>query len=382
MFFGGIKGDGAGQTVAIVDAGDNPAFLQTSNPSYDDGVVSALHYYDTYWGLNDTGFSFTKYNQYGTQLIDGVTTLPNLGWGIEIALDIEAVHLVAPMANIDLVEASSSSFYDLMQGAYTAASLPGVSAVSMSFGGFLEYFGEGYLENELDSTYLEPALANNPNVTFLAATGDDGAFPNSLIYPSASPLVVGVGGTALYLTSTGQYSSETGWSGSGGGISNNYSEPVWQEPFQSTGARTLPDVSADAAPYTGLAEYDPFDFGAATPWDEVGGTSLATPLTSGMIAIANQGRALAGFGALEGATSSTQTSPSTQGALYALAGTPTLYSADYHDITSGYNFYYSAGPGYDFVTGIGSPKADTLLPNLAAYGTATTLVSRPSPPRA
>ncbi len=248
-----------------------------------------LHYYDTYWGINDTGFSFTKYDEYGTQLIDGVTTLPvNAGWEVEIALDIESVHLMAPDANIDLVEASSSSPYDLMLADYTAATLPGVSVVSNSWGFPLEYYGEGYFENYLDSTYLEPALAINPNVTFMASTGDDGAFIG-LLYPSASPLVVGVGGTAVYVNSQNQWTSETGWSGSGGGISNNYSEPVWQEPFQGYGYRTLPDISADADPDTGLALYDPLYSGYATPWSEWGGTSLSVQLSAGMLAVANQG---------------------------------------------------------------------------------------------
>ena len=384
VYFGGIKGDGAGQTVAIVDVGDNPSFLQSNNPNYTSAVASALYYYDKYWNIPDpttTGSTFLKYDEYGNALTDGVDTIPNYsGWAIEEAIDIEAVHLMAPAANIDLVEAYSSSFYDLMQADYTAATLPGVSVVSNSFGGYLEYFGEGYFENQLDQEYLLPALAANPNVTFMASTGDGGAFPNSLIYPSSSPYVVGVGGTAVYVNSLDQWTSETGWSGSGGGISNNYSEPVWQQPFQSTGARTDPDISADADPYTGLATYDPFDFGASTPWDEYGGTSLSVQLSAGMLAVANQGRSLAGFGALEGATSPVQTTPSTQSALYALAGTPELYSADYHDITEGNNFFYSAGPGYDFVTGIGSPKSPTLLPNLAAYDTATQLSFATEPP--
>ncbi len=370
IFFGAIKGDGAGQTVAIVDAYDNTAFLQTSDPNFTNPSLSALYYYDQYWGLPNTGFTFTKYNEYGVPGGTGVNSYYN--WSIEIALDIEAVHSVAPDANIDLVEATSASFSDLMQAAQTAAELPGVSAVSMSFGADLEYFGEGSYESYLDNTYLVPALAYNPNVTFLASTGDNGGY-YGVEYPSASPLVVAVGGTDLTENRAGQWTNETGWSFSTGGISNWYSEPVWQDPFQSTGQRTTPDVSADANPNTGLAVYDPFDFGESTPWDEVGGTSLATPLTAGMVAIADQGRATLGAPPLDGPN---QTLP----ALYGLASSPPVYSANYVDVTVGSNGPYSAGPGYDLVTGLGSPKADTLLPNLSAYGLASKLTVATEPP--
>ena len=370
---GGIKGTGAGQTVAIVDWGDNPAFLQTSDPNWANPSLNSLYYFDQYWGLPNTGFTFTKYDQNGN--VGGVGI--NLGTGIEIALDVEAVHLAAPQANIDLVEASSTSIPVLYKAVETAATLPGVSVVSMSFGADLEYFGEGYLEQQLDSEFLEPALAANPNVTFLAATGDNGASRNSLLYPSASPLVVGVGGTSVYLNSQDQWETEYGWSGSGGGISNTYTEPVWQEPFQSTGYRTLPDVSADAG--VGLTVYDPFDFGASSPWDEVGGTSLATQLWAGMLAIANQGLRAGRPGGARRSDERNADDPLDAGLPVWFGRHPLLYAADYHDITFGYNGY-SAKPGYDFVTGIGSPESPTLLPNLAAYGTATELAFATAPP--
>ena len=103
--------------------------------------------------------------------------------------------------------------------------------------------------------------------------------------------------------------------------------------------------------------YDPYDFGAATPCSKrTGGTSLASPLWAGMIAIADQGRALDGAAPLTG---DTQTLP----ALYSLPST------DFHQITMGYNGY-NAGTGYNMVTGLGSPKANLLIPQLAAYGLA------------
>ena len=122
----------------------------------------------------------------------------------------------------------------------------GASVVSMSFGGTKEYFGFGALEGFIDQTYFAPALAANPNVTFLASTGDSGAAPGfAPNYPSLSPNVVAVGGTSLNLDSSGVWQSETGWSDGGGGISTFYSEPAFQQNdgFDSGGFRTVPETS-------------------------------------------------------------------------------------------------------------------------------------------
>ena len=143
------------------------------------------------------------------------------------------------------------------------------------------------------------------------------------------------------------------------------------------GFRTVPDVSADADPSTGVSVYDPYDFGSSTPWETVGGTSLASPTWAGFIAIADQGRSvLYNEPALNGPN---QTLPE----LYALGGTsdsPVNYNEYFHDITVGDNGY-RAGTGYDLVTGIGSPIANNLLPALAATGVleVTTLADSDTP---
>ena len=201
-------------------------------------------------------------------------------------------------------------------------------------------------------------------------------FRTAPLYPSISPSVVSVGGTTLELTKTNQWLSETGWSygsdsyapssAGGGGISDTFTEPAFQQGFQSTGFRTDPDVAADADPNTGVSEYDPYDFGTATPWIVEGGTSLSSPLWAGFIAIADQGRSLQSLSPLGGPT---QTLP-------ALYGIP---AGDYHDITVGYNGY-SAGPGYDYVTGRGTPILPKLIPDLSDYGTATQAVIAYQPP--
>ncbi len=357
--FGAVQGNGAGQTIAVIDAGDNPGFAPTG-PNY---TGSALQVFDQTFGIADPP-SFQKFNQ------TGGTSLPQpiSGWGGEIALDIEWAHAMAPMAKIDLVEANTANSSDLFTAARTAATTLGASVVSMSFGSPLEYAGQGSLEPQFDSQYFAAALATNPYVTFLASTGDHGANPGQAPnYPSLSPLVVAVGGTRLNLTASNQWASETGWSyntdsfcptcASGGGISNIYSEPSWQLPYQSTRFRTVPDVSSNADPATGVSVYDPYDNGASTPWSVIGGTSLSSPTWAGLIAIIDQGRALLGENPLNGPT---QTLPE----LYALPAT------DFHDITQGFN-YYNAGPGYDLVTGRGSPIANLLIPDMVNFAPAT-----------
>ena len=334
--FGSVTGDGSGQTIAIIDAYDDP------------NIATDLQAFDQQFSLPDPP-SFTKVNQDGdpTALPGTDPAGPGNSWAVEESLDVEWAHAVAPAANIILVEASNPDDSDLISSAVDwARHAPGVSAVSMSFGEG-EYAGE----TSLDSLFTTPE--GHAGVTFLAATGDYGA-PSG--YPAYSPNVVAVGGTTLNVDGAGNVTSETGWSGSGGGTSLYESQPAYQQGIvtQSSTYRANPDVSSDADPNTGVAVYDSYDFGSAMPWAAVGGTSLATPCWAGLIAIADQGRALNGGGSLDGATQTL----------------PRLYSAstsDFRDMTSGNNGY-AAGPGYDLVTGRGSPLASSLVLYLSAAG--------------
>src|SRR5581483_12196259 len=125
---------------------------------------------------------------------------------------------------------------------------------------------------------------------------------------------------------------------------------------QSTGVRTIPDVAFDADPFTGVAIYDSYnDTDNSGPWIQIGGTSLSAPAWAGLIAIANQGRVLGGGSSLDGAAQ-------TLAALYAFPPT------DYVDITKGDNGVFSAGPGYDMVTGLGTPNSVPLMVDLSRYG--------------
>jgi hypothetical protein len=217
----------------------------------------------------------------------------------------------------------------------------------MSYGG-----NEASSDPQTNNLYTTPA--GHVNVTYLSSTGDTGSPAGN---PAYAPTVVGVGGT--FLTVSGNtYVSESGWSGaagvdgSGGGISLYQSKPAYQSSVtQSSTKRTLPDVSFDADPNSGVAIYDSYDFSAGTPWIAVGGTSFSSPAWAGIIAIANQGRATNGLSSLDGVT---QTLP----LLYSIS------SSDFHDITSGNNGF-AAGVGYDLVTGRGTPIAPALINDLA-----------------
>ncbi|MGC8640522.1 MAG: DUF4082 domain-containing protein [Isosphaeraceae bacterium] len=330
--FHGVPGTGSGQTIAIVDAYDDP------------NIQADLNTFDAQFGLPAT--TVTRVNQ------SGGTSYPATdatgGWELEESLDVEWAHAMAPGANIMLVEANSTSFGDLLTAINYAASHANV--VSMSWGGS-EFSGE----SSLDSYFAQAGVA------FVASAGDSGA-PAS--YPAASPNVLSVGGTTLNLTSTNGWSSEIGWSGSGGGPSAYESQPSYQNGVvtQTSTARATPDVAYDASPYTGVAVYDSLPYeGSTLGWIEVGGTSAGAPQWSALLAIADQGRALTGQAPLN------NTSP--QQVMNILYANP----ADFHDITSGTSTgtpNYSAGPGYDYVTGMGSPITNLVVGSLV--GTSTT----------
>lgn len=292
--FGGVTGNGVGQTIGIFAEGYNPAFVDTSSPAYG---TSALATFDKTFVLPDPP-SLTFVNHNGTPLSSTNDSSNNSdflddGYGTEIALDIEWAHAMAPGARIVVLCATPNYENDdeeIVQGMATLAGLPGVSIVSASYATYVDADGLESLEQTWDSTILAPAAAANPHVSFFAESGDGGS-SYGLGYPSASPEVVSVGGTSLKLTGTGQWSAETGWSASGGGYSQAFKEPSYQDGVQNSGYRSNPDVAADADPSTGVAIYDPYDLGSATPWADAGGTGLAAQLWAGMMSIADQGRA-------------------------------------------------------------------------------------------
>jgi subtilase family serine protease len=338
---GAVVGNGAGQTIAIVDANDDPS-IAADLAMFDQqfGIAAPPSFVKV--GLNAAGAASTT--QFPTA---------DPGWAGEIELDVEWAHAIAPAARILLVEANSASDTDLLNAVDYARQQPGVVAVSMSWGA-----GEFSGEQTYDSHFTTPA--GHVGVTFFGSSGDSGS-PSG--WPALSSHVVGVGGTFLSVDAGGNYLGETGWSGSGGGLSSLISQPGYQSGLtihsgsstvSSGGKRAGPDVAYDADPNSGVAVYGSYGWGG---WAVVGGTSAAAPQWAALMAIADQGRALAGLGALDGFTQ----------ALPALYGLP---AGDFHDITGGSNGGYSAGPGYDLVTGRGSPVANLVVRDLVG-GTTT-----------
>jgi hypothetical protein len=352
---GAVKGDGTGQTIALVDA------------YYDPTIQSDLTAFSQKYGLSlldgkngDGTFTQANLSNLGTKNLSPA----NDDWTLETALDVEWAHAMAPKANIVLVEAASDSQDPntgeptaLLNAVQYAATNTGAAVVSMSWG-----ISEVPLETSWDSFFT------TPGVTFVAASGDNGA---GTIWPAVSPDVVSVGGTTLKLTRSNTISSETGWGygslsrllgGSGGGFSQYEPLPSYQQnsgistSLTQFGARLNPDVAYDADPSTGFSVVN------AGSWTTVGGTSAGAPQWAALIAIADQGRALDGLSPL----GSTQT-------LSAFYSNP----SDFHDITKGSRTGVYAlvdnngsivgrvavtpGPGYDLVTGLGTPIANVLV---------------------
>jgi subtilase family serine protease len=324
--FDQVSYNGAGQTIAIIDAYNDPNIVA-------DVAAFSRQFWLPQFNLSG-GPTLRVESQTGS-----TTVLPRTDgdWSQEIALDVEWAHAIAPGANILLVEANSDSFADLLMATNHAKVQPAVSVISASWDGD-EFRGE----TSWDSAFL--ARRGHIGQTFVAAAGDDGSPAE---WPAVSPWVLSVGGTSLTLAD-GAYAGETGWSGTSGGVARFETEPSFQAHVQSTGLRAAPDVAYVGDPDTGVAVYNTVPNSVGTGWAEIGGTSAGTPQWAALIALANQGRAIRGLGTISNA----------QSFLYSLP------ADDYHDITSGNNGGYSAGPGYDAVTGLGSPIANLIIQDL------------------
>jgi subtilase family serine protease len=322
------SGAGAGQIIAIVDAYHDPnalSDLNTFNTQYGYAPLS------TCTSLTQSGSCFEYQYPQGKPKV-------NSGWVLEESLDIEWAHAEAPAAKIVLVEAASNSLANLF-GAVSYANSIGATEVSMSWGGS-EFSGETSYDTDM----------THAGTLYTVSAGDSG---HGAEYPAASPNVIAVGGTTLNGCSGTlcSFTSETAWSGSGGGASAYESIPGYQSSFGGTvygagtisaltvGYRGIPDVSFDANPNTGVSVYDSTRYQFQSGWFTLGGTSVGAPNWAGILAAG----AAAGKTALQG-----------DAAIY-----PGGYSTNLRDITSGTNGSCgtdcTAGTGYDLVTGLGSP---------------------------
>jgi hypothetical protein len=310
--FDQLSNHGAGQTIFIVDAYNDP------------NITRDLQTFDAQWGLPNSPLTVHKMSS---------RVGNNVSWGIEESLDVEWAHAMAPQANIVLVEATSAS-YSALFSAVNWATTNGAHVVSMSWGGG-DYSGEA----SYDSYF------KHSGVSYVASAGDSGGVVE---YPSASPYVLSVGGTSLTLDANNNYVSESAWSSGGGGASVGEAEPGFQANYGiGLGGRGTPDVAYNGDPNTGYFVYDSYTYQPG--WYAVGGTSAGAPQWAALIALANQSRGTP-------LTTYNLTSRTEYN-----AATGTAYASNYHDVTSESNGY-AAGPGYDLATGVGSPQANNLVP--------------------
>lgn len=333
-----ITNTGSGQTIGIVTAYDNPnlaADLATFNTKF------ALPACTTATGCLKIVYA------------TGTKPVANSTWALEASLDVQWSHAIAPAAKIVVVEAASNAIADLMT-AVDVAVANGANVVTMSFG-----TTEVSTETSNDSHF---AVAK---VTFVAASGDSGT---GVRYPAVSPYVLSVGGTKMTAADTkGTFKSETAWSGSGGGRSLFELIPSYQSGYpipSATSYRGQPDVSYGADPTAGFSVYDSVAYNGSTGWFVVAGTSAGSPQWAALAAIANSLRVAAAKQPLNA------TSTSSINTLLYKIGASATYATNYRDITSGTNgtcgTLCTAATGYDYVTGLGSPKANVVINSLVA----------------
>jgi subtilase family serine protease len=385
---------GRGKTIVIVDAFQSP------------NIVQQLNFYDTFYGLPSLnglgGAPNPSLGAFSQVAPDGLTPFvkgdPNMtGWAEEISLDVLWAHAIAPGANIVLVLAKSKNDSDILSATKYAVDHNLGDVISQSFG-----------ENEscVDPSVLAQqhqvfANATAKNVTIFASSGDDGATQSTcdgsasvkaVSSPAVDPLVTAVGGTELHaarycLTTVGcnpannplpgthegeiaWNESATGFGAGGGGFSVLYDEPSYQQGTIHGGKQLgVPDVSYNAAVLHGLLTYLNVP-GLPAGMYLFGGTSAGSPQWAAILAIADQ-KAGYNLGFINKA-------------LYHIGQAPPHYAASFFDITSGNNSFesvtgFSAGTGWDAVTGLGSPTTDQLVNYLIQFvspGDATSAIAQ------
>ena len=411
--------DGHGITIAIVDSYGS------------DTMAHDLHVYDQAWGLppmcGEEGVTCTPgMPTFSTLSLQGspATKAPppaskgtgqedKSAWALEVALDVESAHAMAPGANILLVTTPTAETLgvqglpQMMNAEQYVIDHHLAQVITQSFGTAEEAFGSQQSLLNLRHAFVS-AAANH--VTVLASSGDGGSanvrkspvggpnaqptFPFPTVgWPASDPLVTGVGGTYLCTDATAtsgrildnvhppvncqapNTEEEVGWIGSGGGFSHVFARPDYQSalpagstPIPAT-TRGVPDVALQASSRTGQLIYLSLppdgqsglicgSSPCSTGWYDVGGTSASSPQWAGMVAIADQING-SGLGFINPA-------------LYKLANNPSAYASNFFDVTTGNNQAdptvpgFPATTGWDPVTGLGTPNASALLPALVA----------------
>ncbi len=411
--------DGSGVTIAIVDSWGS------------DTMAHDLHVFNTAFGLpsmcGEEGVTctsgmptFTVWHPNGSPATKSSPGKdPDLNnkalWALEVALDVETAHAIAPGANILLVAVTGSEtlgvqgFPNMMKAEKYVVDNHMAQVISQSFASAEDAFGSAQsLENLRDA--FKAAAAQG--VTVFGASGDGGTangmkqpvgkggalipYP-TVEWPASDPLVTGVGGTYLCTNplagtndprtpyfvlgvgakcgsntfNPGHNLDEVAWTFSGGGFSHVFSKPSYQNtlPAGSTAIATMrgvPDIAFQASSATGALVYlslppdgDGSNVGVFSGWYDIGGTSLSTPQWAGLAAIGAQMKGH-GLGLINPA-------------LYQLASNPATYANDFFDVATGNTNQgdpsipgYPATTGWDAVTGLGTPNAANLLPDLIA----------------
>ena len=409
LYSSGLNGHGT--TIAIVDSFGS------------DTIAHDLHVFDTAFGIapicGEEGVTCTAdmptFSQLHLQGSPPTNTIPGGGstgqedhaaWALEVSLDVETAHAMAPGANILLVTTPTAEtlgvqgFPDMMNAEQYVVDHHLANVISQSFASAEDAFASPKSLLNLRHAYIS-AAANG--VTVLGSSGDGGTanamkspvkvqplipFP-TVEWPASDPLVTGVGGTYLCTDATNtssrtldnthppaqcknQSATEVGWIASGGGFSHVFAKPSYQNtlPAGSTAIgsmRGVPDIGLQASSRTGALVYITLPpsgnaglFCGPTPcstgWYDIGGTSLSCPQWAALVAIADQLKG-GGLGLINPA-------------LYTLASNPAKYAADFYDVTTGNNQTVASIPGYnatvgwDPVTGLGTPNAANLIPDL------------------
>ena len=368
---------GAGRTIVIVDSYGSPT------------IRHDLSVFDAQFGFPNPDLQIVKF---GTIPPFDSTNATEVGWAEETSLDVEYAHSIAPDAKIVLAETpvaeteGVTGFPQMMNAEESLINSGVGDVISQSFGATentFPGFSQGNYSSLLNLRYAyKDALAHH--VTVLGAAGDSGATDDELngttlypyrvnSWPSSDPLVTSVGGSQLYLNNAGgrlQPDSvwNDGYGAGGGGVSAVFSRPFFQAGVSNVvgSHRGTPDISMSAAVNGGAWVYMSFA-GIETPgvdnpaWYIFGGTSEATPIFSGIVALADQ---VAGhrLGLINPA-------------LYTLG--ELSEHGDSHtgivDITTGNNSFagvtgYAAAPGYDLASGWGTIDAAQFVPALARLG--------------
>lgn len=351
--------NGAGRTIVLVDSFGSPT------------IQHDLDAFDAQWGLPDTTVQIV---QAGTIPPFDPKNSDMTSWAGESTLDVEYAHAIAPGAHIVLVETpvaeteGVTGFPEMMAAEKQLIDSGVGDVISQSFGATentFPGFSSGDFSSLLNLRYAFEAAARH-HVTVLASSGDDGATDATLdgsgtyptpvnSWPSSDPLVTSVGGTQLTLDDTGRRLSpdavwNDGFGAGGGGLSGVFSRPSFQQDVRGVvgSHRGTPDISASAAVNGGAwvyFSYQPDRVG----WHIIGGTSEASPIFAGIVALADQvaGRRLGNI----------------NDALYQLGTGRRAAYAGVVDVTSGNNSLdgvtgYPAGPGYDLASGLGTFNAN------------------------